>query len=564
MKKITLVIFAIVASVSAGLSQVNNIYVAPTPNTAPGTSGNRGPNGGAGHTVMRAMYNVPASNLTPISTSPIINSFGFALTNTLQTGPASGTLTVYLQNTSSSTYTNGTTWTTAGMTQVYTGTYTIPTGTVATNVDFPFPSNFAYTGGALNVAYEYTAAVTAGGVAIYQCFVDAAASGATGAAATVVAPTLATTAFRPLFRFGTPNTYTNEISVEHLASPGKFPQTFASPVVVMADIRNNSNITKTNFPVTMTVSGVTNYTNTQFIGSLAPGAVTTVTFGSYPSGTQGTNTVSVGLGADENNANNLIVKTQSITCDVWSYNVPGATGSYTSGVGFGAGTGIISSQFQTPVASTLISVRIAISTDANNTSKPAYGVLLNSTGAVIAQTNTLTISPGMLGTFQNFVFTAPQALTSGTTYYTGYAQQAVTGATYYPIGTQTPAINPNNYFTHPLAGGAVNALTTNFGYFGIEPMFTSTCSSVGVKLNELVANTISVYPNPVVNGKATVSGLEGTNTITVYNMLGQVVLTLTSDREEVSIDLVAQPIGNYLVKITDSNKATKTVKIINQ
>ena len=247
MKKITLVIFAVVVSISAGLSQVNNIYVAPTPNTAPGTSGNRGPNGGAGHTVMRAMYNVPASNLTPISTSTAITSFGFALTNTLQTGPASGTLTVYLQNTSSSTYTNGTTWTTAGMTQVYTGTYTIPTGSVATNVDFTFPSNFAYTGGALNVAYEYTAAVTAGGVAIYQCFVDAAASGATGAAATVVAPTLATTAFRPLFRFGTPNTYTNEISIEHLASPGKFPQTFGTPVVVMADVRNNSNITKTNF-----------------------------------------------------------------------------------------------------------------------------------------------------------------------------------------------------------------------------------------------------------------------------------------------------------------------------
>ncbi len=564
MKKITLTIFAVVASVCAGFSQVNNIHVAPTPNTAPGTSGNRGPNGGVGHTVMRAMYNVPSSNMTPIATSTAITSFGFALTNTLQTGPASGTLTVYLQNTSSSTYTNGTTWTTAGMTQVYTGVYTIPTGSVATNVDFAFPSNFAYTGGALNVAYEYTASVTAGGVAVYQCGVDAAASGATGASSTVAVPALGTTSFRPLFRFGTPNTYTNEVSVEHLGSPGKFPQTFGTPVVVTADIRNNSNITKTNFPVGLSVTGVNTFTNVQFIGSLAPGAVTTVTFASYPASTQGVNSVSVGLLPDENNINNTIVKSQSITCDVWSYNTPGAAGTYTAGVGFGAGTGIISNRFQTPVASTLISVRIAISTDANNTSKPAYGVLLNSTGAVIAQTNTLTIAPGMLGTFQNFVFTTPQSLTSGTTYYTGYAQQAVSGSTYFPIGTQTPAINPNSYYTSPLAGGSVTFLSSNFGYFGIEPMFTSTCSSVGVTLNELTSSKLSVYPNPVVNGKATVSGLEGTNTITVYNMLGQTVLTLTSDREEVSFDLANQPIGNYLVKITDSNKATKTVKIINQ
>jgi hypothetical protein len=47
-------------------------------------------------------------------------------------------------------------------------------------------------------------------------------------------------------------------------------------------------------------------------------------------------------------------------------------------------------------------------------------------------------------------------------------------------------------------------------------------------------------------------------------MLGQSVMTLTSDKEEVSIDLINQPVGNYLVKITNSSNATKTVKIINQ
>ena len=47
-------------------------------------------------------------------------------------------------------------------------------------------------------------------------------------------------------------------------------------------------------------------------------------------------------------------------------------------------------------------------------------------------------------------------------------------------------------------------------------------------------------------------------------MLGQTILSLNTDKEEVMIDLANQPIGNYLVKITDSDKATKTIKVINQ
>ncbi|MEO6302737.1 MAG: T9SS type A sorting domain-containing protein [Bacteroidia bacterium] len=562
MKKITLAIFAVVASISIGLSQVNTIHTAPTPNPAPGTSGNRGPNGTTGHTVMRAMYNVPAGDMTQISTATILNSFGFNLASGVATA-ASGTLTVYLQNSTSSTYTNGATWSTVGMTQVFTGTYNIPVGAAAATVDFTFPSNFPYTGGALNVAYEYTAAATSTAAAVYNCVVDAASSGATGAAATVVAPTLGATAFRPLFRFGTPNTYTNEIIVQSISAPGKYPITFNSPEVITAKIMNGSNIAKTNIAVGLSITGANPFTNAQFIPSLAAGAVTTVTFAAAPTTIQGIQTVSVGVLPDDNSINNTITQTQSVTCDVWAYNPP--TGSYSAGVGFGAGAGIISSQLMTPVASTLISGRVSISSDVASVGKQASAVLLNAAGTIIGQTNSITITSGMSNTFQNLTFVTPQSLTAGTIYYLGFVQQAVASATYYPLGSQATPVTPNNYYTSPVAGGSVAFLTSNLGFFGLEGMFTSTCSSVGVPLNQLVADTkISVFPNPTINGKATIAGLEGTNTVTVYNMLGQTVLTLTSDKETVSIDLVNQPMGNYLVKVTDSNKASKTVKIINQ
>ncbi len=92
----------------------------------------------------------------------------------------------------------------------------------------------------------------------------------------------------------------------------------------------------------------------------------------------------------------------------------------------------------------------------------------------------------------------------------------------------------------------------------------ANCGIVGINVNSANNNNLSVYPNPVVNGKATVSGLEGVNTVAVYNMLGQVVSTTTSDKEVVSIDLTNQLQGTYLIRITDSNNSSKTVKIINQ
>ncbi len=560
MKKITLAIFAVVASISAGFGQANMIHTAPATTSANGTSGNRGPNGTTAHTVMRAMYNVPAAEMAPITTNTSLTSFGFVLTSGVPTA-ATGTITVYLQNSSSSTYTAGTTWSTAGMTQVYSGPYTIPVGASAANIDFTFPSSFPYTGGALNVAYEYTAATTAANPAIYTCYTSAATGGATGASATITAPTLGTTTFRPLYRFGTPNTYTNEIIVQSVKAPGKYPTTFATPQAVTAVIMNGSNITKTNIAVGLSITGANPFTNAQFIGSLAAGATTTVTFASAPTTVMGIQTVSVGTLPDENNLNNTITQTQSVTCDVWAYNPP--SGSYTAGVGFGTGSGIISSQFATPVASTITSVRLAVSTDTATPGNSISGVLLNTAGAIIAQTNTIVVTPGMLGTFQTLNFTTPQALTASTIYYTGLAQ-AANATAWYPVGSQATPVTPTNYYTSALTATAAPAfLTSNLGYFGIEAVFTSTCGSVG--LAELVAaSKVAVYPNPTVNGKTTIAGLEGTNTISVYNMLGQSVLTLTSDREVVSIDLSSQPLGNYLVRVTDSNKATKTVKIINQ
>ncbi|MES2680535.1 MAG: T9SS type A sorting domain-containing protein [Bacteroidota bacterium] len=75
---------------------------------------------------------------------------------------------------------------------------------------------------------------------------------------------------------------------------------------------------------------------------------------------------------------------------------------------------------------------------------------------------------------------------------------------------------------------------------------------------------LSVYPNPTVNGKTTISGLNGSNTILIYDMLGQLVSTQVVDKEVASIDLLNKPNGNYIAKIINAGNNIKVVKIINQ
>ncbi|MBK9283280.1 MAG: T9SS type A sorting domain-containing protein [Sphingobacteriaceae bacterium] len=91
----------------------------------------------------------------------------------------------------------------------------------------------------------------------------------------------------------------------------------------------------------------------------------------------------------------------------------------------------------------------------------------------------------------------------------------------------------------------------------------ANCGIVGVAENQLNAN-LNVYPNPAISGKVNISGLEGSNTITVYNSIGQLVSTLVSETEITTVDLSAQPTGAYLIRVTDSNKASKVVRVINE
>jgi len=78
------------------------------------------------------------------------------------------------------------------------------------------------------------------------------------------------------------------------------------------------------------------------------------------------------------------------------------------------------------------------------------------------------------------------------------------------------------------------------------------------------AKELSVYPNPSVNGRLQVSGLSAAAAISVYNLLGEKVLSMQPVGQTAAIDLSGQPQGAYLMQISDAQNQLKTVKIVNQ
>lgn len=312
------------------------------------SSVNRAPNGTSSHTYFRGSTIVLASELTSgIPANTNLTIFGFML-NSGASSAVTGNLKVYMSNTTSTTYSNGTDWATisGGMTLVYDGNYTIPVSTVPTPIDLTLNTPFLYSGNALYVAYEWSSvgpfATTA---ATYQCN-NALSNGLVMAPSTTALPaTLTTTTmYRPCMRFGYNNPYTNDGVVLQVYTMGKLPIPFGNPHIVKAYIKNQGSATLYNLPATLTIAGANSFTNIKTLDSIVPGAQTLVTFDSYSPTLVGANTVTVSIPADQNNPNNSLVKNLETNLNTYSYAQGTTPGG---GVGFNSATGDFVAKFTT-------------------------------------------------------------------------------------------------------------------------------------------------------------------------------------------------------------------------
>lgn len=114
--------------------------------------------------------------------------------------------------------------------------------------------------------------------------------------------------------------------------------------------------------------------------------------------------------------------------------------------------------------------------------------------------------------------------------------------------TVSPTVTANYTITGTDANGCVNSSTFTQN--------VSTCAGI-VTLSGVEAQ-ISVFPNPT-SGIITLRGAEGNGSISVYNLLGELVHTeLPTATASFTLDLSGQPNGIYFIKIGNSN--TKIIK----
>lgn len=552
MKKITLIFVFLLLSAGFVSAQVTNFTVAPVFDNS--TTQQRAPNGTSGHAFMRGSSLVLASELTSIPVSTSLNSFGL-VTSAGANIAVTGTITIYMRNSTDTSFTLGTNWSTiiTGMTQVYSGPITIPAS--ATNIDLTLGTPLTYTGGSIYVAYDFsTTGPFATAAATYAANSTGLVGGCVTAASATSAPTtLASTNFRPVMRFGFPNANTNDVSVESINTLGNVANVLGLPVSISAIVRNKSNTTLNNISVSANMTGNNTYSDTKMVATLAAGATQTVNFNAWTPTALGANTLSVTVPADQVNTNNSATFNNLVTCNTFGASQNPI--SYTGAVGFGTGSGILCTPFQESVATTVTGVNVFISNNTASVGRNVYGVILNSSGTIIAtSTNTLTIANGDLSTMRTFNFSPSVAVSANQLVYFGLAQTANATA-YYPIGTYTNAYLSTSYYTTALVGGAPTLLTANLGQMGIELNLTGTCS-LGVDSFNVAGDIINVYPNPATTNLNVKLKSIGVNAnFEVYNTIGQIVIPsqkINSNKFDLNVSSLTK--GVYFLKINNDGQ----------
>jgi len=473
------------------------VFTVQAPSTNGATTQLRAPNGTTAHTSFRGVIIIQASELTSIANGTVISKVGFSYTAGAATA-AGGTMTFFLENSSDASNLKSTDWATATSTMdnVFSGAYNLPVGTAAANVDIDLLTPFAYTGGSMYVAYEYSGTSFTTGAATYAANNVLGGSVKMATASTTTQPTTltASSAFRPAMRLSFNNPNTNEMELIDLSLTNSKSNLFVSDSnSALAVVKNSSAGTLTNVPVTLNVLGANPYSATQTVQSIAAGETTILSFVGIPASSQGLDSLKLSVPADDVNSNNLIVALRQVSCDTIGVTKVGRP--VTGSIGFNTASGILANRYQLP-AGPALKVKKASTHIANNTAsvgRTIMGVLCDSLGVIVDSSSLYTIAAGDLGKRIELVFINGGFDMSGKDFYIGFRQTAnATG--YFPLGTQSAAYGqPNRFYSLAPAGGDTTSYTT-FGVFMIDAVLQSEVGLLSDAVNgQVCANTLVTF-----------------------------------------------------------------------
>jgi len=101
--------------------------------------------------------------------------------------------------------------------------------------------------------------------------------------------------------------------------------------------------------------------------------------------------------------------------------------------------------------------------------------------------------------------------------------------------------------------------TTNWTNIDAQTSFSEYCSSLG-NGEQLFENPIVIYPNPT-KDKFTVE-IDTPSPVSIYNLLGEIVVTTNLHAGKNTIDMSNFPSGIYFLQLRDTNGKITSMKIV--
>ena len=290
---------------------------------------------------------------------------------------------------------------------------------------------------------------------------------------------------------------TNDVATAVIYGFGKVVSPAGSPVVLRALVRNAGTAPVSNVSVTLTVSlgGVTTFTDTQTVPALGTTAMTgitaLVTFAPVPLPNPGNYTVTVTVAPDGNNTNNALTQPLIASPTDFSFIIAGASGS--GGVGFAPGSESgFGAKFTLSASRDVTAVRAYIN-DAtpsamtkSTVGETLYGAIVDATtGAVLARSANYVVRAADVNAVHTFPLVAPYTLPAGD-FIAGMVQVAPPAPSlqFFPMGLQAESPTRTGTFFR-FSGTTPNppadAAASNFGRYMLEAVTATpaTCPTPG-------------------------------------------------------------------------------------
>ena len=140
---------------------------------------------------------------------------------------------------------------------------------------------------------------------------------------------------------------------------------------------------------------------------------------------------------------------------------------------------------------------------------------------------------------------------------------------YFNLNVTIDSLPPGDYFaytyyTHPGSNSLTYVGTISFSIsttnsYVSPSVFSqeqSECLSVGIDTNtSLTYSKIEVYPNPVKTSITVTTDMRGEKLISIYDLVGSCVLRMSTDMNEILIDLKDLPSKMYIMSLQNKENA---------